>query len=70
VPLLSIKYIKYSLFIHFFLPFFVPFFSFQGLARDYLVDPIQVNIGSLELAANKDITQHVIVCEGRAKMDK
>jgi ATP-dependent RNA helicase DDX5/DBP2 len=39
----------------------------EGLARDFLKDYYQVNVGSLELAANKAITQIVTVCED---MDK
>jgi ATP-dependent RNA helicase DDX5/DBP2 len=33
-----------------------------GLARDYLKDYIQVNIGSLELSANKKIKQVIEIC--------
>jgi ATP-dependent RNA helicase DDX5/DBP2 len=35
--------------------------SIQGLARDFLRDPIQVNIGSLELTASKNVTQIIKV---------
>lgn len=34
----------------------------QGLARDFLKDFIQVNIGSLEISANIRVTQKVIMC--------
>ena len=34
-----------------------------GLAEDFLVDYIQVNIGSLDLCANHNITQIVQICE-------
>ena len=37
------------------------------MARDFLKDPYQVTVGSLELAANKDIKQEVMVCEDRDK---
>jgi len=39
----------------------------QSLARDFLKDPYQVTVGSLDLAANKDIKQEVMVCEDRDK---
>lgn len=42
----------------------------QTLARDYLKDYIQVNIGSMDLSANTRVTQHVGVVEERDKMDK
>eukprot|EP01083_Nonionella_stella_P163565 538705_1 len=35
----------------------------QGLARDFLRDPLQVNVGSLETQANKDVTQNVMVVD-------
>uniref|UniRef100_A0A1I8IM92 RNA helicase n=1 Tax=Macrostomum lignano TaxID=282301 RepID=A0A1I8IM92_9PLAT len=35
----------------------------QALARDYLKDFIKVTIGSQELSANPNITQHVDVCD-------
>ncbi|EGG24997.1 putative RNA helicase [Cavenderia fasciculata] len=41
--------------------------SVQSLAADFLVDPIQVKIGSAELSANHKVTQHIEICE---KMDK
>ncbi|KAI5966834.1 DBP2 [Candida pseudojiufengensis] len=41
----------------------------QNLARDYLVDPIQVTIGSLELAASHTITQIVQVITEYQKRD-
>ena len=39
----------------------------EGMARDFLKEYYQVNVGSLELAANKAIRQTVVVCED---MDK
>ena len=39
----------------------------QNMARDYLGNYIQVNIGSLDLQANHNITQVVEVC---SSMDK
>ena len=41
-----------------------------GLAEDFLNDYIQVNIGSLELCANHNITQIVEVCPEYAKEEK
>eukprot|EP01135_Chromosphaera_perkinsii_P008206 Nk52_evm28s1178 gene=Nk52_evmTU28s1178 len=40
----------------------------RNLANDFLNDPIQVNIGSLELSANKKIKQIMKVLEPRDKM--
>ncbi|KAL6454624.1 DBP2 ATP-dependent RNA helicase DBP2 [Candida maltosa Xu316] len=42
----------------------------KRLADDYLVDPIQVNIGSLELAASHTITQIVEVIDEYSKRDR
>eukprot|EP00549_Striatella_unipunctata_P022489 CAMPEP_0118721534 /NCGR_PEP_ID=MMETSP0800-20121206/30788_1 /TAXON_ID=210618 ORGANISM="Striatella unipunctata, Strain CCMP2910" /NCGR_SAMPLE_ID=MMETSP0800 /ASSEMBLY_ACC=CAM_ASM_000638 /LENGTH=578 /DNA_ID=CAMNT_0006629433 /DNA_START=41 /DNA_END=1778 /DNA_ORIENTATION=+ len=43
----------------------------QRLAFDFLVDPIQVNVGDVNsLVANKDITQHILVCAEAEKWDK
>lgn len=42
----------------------------QQLARDYLHDPIQVNVGSLELAASHNITQLVEVVSEMEKRDR
>jgi ATP-dependent RNA helicase DDX5/DBP2 len=39
----------------------------QGLARDFLRDPIQTTIGSLELTANKNIKQEFVFCSGYEK---
>jgi ATP-dependent RNA helicase DDX5/DBP2 len=39
----------------------------QNLARDYLRDYYQVTVGSLDLAANKDVTQIVEVCSDQDK---
>ena len=35
----------------------------QGLADDFLNDSIQVNIGSIDLCANHNITQIIQICE-------
>ncbi len=40
----------------------------QGLARDFLNDAIQVNIGSLEISANERVTQRVLTCAPYDKM--
>lgn len=40
----------------------------QGLARDYLKDLIQVNIGSLDISANTRVTQFVLSCSPYDKM--
>ncbi|XP_045766634.1 ATP-dependent RNA helicase DBP2-like [Maniola jurtina] len=42
----------------------------QHLAKDYLGDFVQVNVGSTELSANHNIKQHIHVCEQEEKMDK
>jgi ATP-dependent RNA helicase DDX5/DBP2 len=39
----------------------------QQLARDYLHDYYQVTVGSLDLKANKDITQVIEVCTDQDK---
>ncbi|XP_053680464.1 uncharacterized protein LOC128731374 [Anopheles nili] len=39
----------------------------QRLARDFLGDYVQINVGSLELSANHNITQHVRVVEEKDK---
>jgi ATP-dependent RNA helicase DDX5/DBP2 len=39
----------------------------QALANDYLSNFYQVTVGSLDLAANKDVTQVIEVCEDRDK---
>ncbi|GAV29398.1 RNA helicase [Pichia membranifaciens] len=44
--------------------------SVQGLVRDYLNDYIQVNVGSLDLAASHNIKQVVDVCTDFEKRDK
>ena len=36
----------------------------QGLARDFQNTVIQVNVGSMELAANSDVHQHIVFLEG------
>jgi len=42
----------------------------QSLARDYLKDFIQVNVGSLELSASHNITQNVEICNEFDKREK
>uniref|UniRef100_U5EQL7 RNA helicase n=1 Tax=Corethrella appendiculata TaxID=1370023 RepID=U5EQL7_9DIPT len=42
----------------------------QKLARDFLGDYVQINVGSLELSANHNITQHIIVTEEENKNEK
>ncbi|XP_075978960.1 uncharacterized protein LOC142978406 [Anticarsia gemmatalis] len=42
----------------------------RHLARDYLGDFVQVNVGSTELSANHNITQIVHVCEQEEKLAK
>jgi len=42
----------------------------QTLARDYLRDYIQVNIGSLELSASHSITQVIEICSDFEKRSK
>ena len=39
----------------------------QALARDYLNDTIQVNIGSLDIAANHRVRQIIQLCSGHEK---
>ena len=43
----------------------------QKLAFDFLSDPIQINVGEINvLNANKDITQNIIMCSDSDKLDK
>lgn len=43
----------------------------RALAEDFLHKRyIHLTVGSLELAANHDITQHILVCDEEAKEDK
>ncbi|CAH2244502.1 jg17976 [Pararge aegeria aegeria] len=42
----------------------------QYLAKDYLGEFVQVNVGSTELSANHNIKQHIHVCEQEEKMAK
>ncbi|XP_013190638.2 ATP-dependent RNA helicase p62 [Amyelois transitella] len=42
----------------------------QHLAKDYLGEYVQVNVGSTELSANHNIEQHIHICEQQAKLDK
>jgi len=42
----------------------------QGLARDFLNDPIQVNVGSLDLSANKNVTQIIKMVQEYDKKSK
>lgn len=39
----------------------------QTLAEDFLRNYIQVNIGSLNLSANNNIVQNIVVCEENEK---
>lgn len=39
----------------------------QALAEDFLVNYIQINVGSLSLAANHNIVQNIKVCEENEK---
>lgn len=39
----------------------------QSLANDYLHDYYQVTVGSLDLTANKDVTQVIEICEDKEK---
>jgi len=42
----------------------------QRLAHDFLIDPVQVNVGEVDaLVANKDITQKIIMCSETSKID-
>ena len=42
----------------------------RKLAEDFLEDYVKINIGSLELAANHNIEQNVLVCSQRDKKPK
>ena len=43
----------------------------QRLAFDFLKDPIQINVGEVNvLNANKDITQKILMCDENDKTDK
>jgi len=42
----------------------------QRLAKDFLVDPIQINIGSLGLSANHKVVQHIQICQEADKRTK
>lgn len=42
----------------------------QSLAKEFLKDPVQINIGSLQLAANHNVTQVVEVCQESDKRHK
>ncbi len=42
----------------------------QALARDYLQDYIQVNIGSLELSASHNVKQIIDICVENEKRSK
>ncbi len=39
----------------------------QALARDFLKEPIQVTIGSLQLSANQSVTQDIRIVEEEDK---
>jgi ATP-dependent RNA helicase DDX5/DBP2 len=42
----------------------------QSLARDFLSDYIQCNVGSMELSASKNITQKIEICDSYDKRGK
>lgn len=42
----------------------------RELAKDFLNDYVQINVGSTELAANHSIKQEIIVCDEYDKMNK
>lgn len=42
----------------------------QALAREFLKDPVQINIGSMSLSANHSVTQVVDVCQEGDKRAK
>lgn len=42
----------------------------RNLAEEFLKDYVQINIGSLQLAANHNILQIVDVCQEHEKSDK
>lgn len=42
----------------------------QHLAKDYLEEYVQVNVGSTELSANHNIQQNFYICEQENKMEK
>jgi len=42
----------------------------QTLAREFLKDPVQINIGSMQLSANHNVTQVVEVCQETDKRHK
>ena len=45
------------------------FLYFQELAEDFLNDYTFLNIGSIELSANKNITQEIVFCDQFAKLN-
>eukprot|EP01012_Entosiphon_sulcatum_P008438 TRINITY_DN14576_c0_g1_i2.p1 TRINITY_DN14576_c0_g1~~TRINITY_DN14576_c0_g1_i2.p1 ORF type:complete len:410 (-),score=64.96 TRINITY_DN14576_c0_g1_i2:377-1582(-) len=42
----------------------------QQLAKDFLKEFVQINVGSLELTANKDVEQNIYVCSEEVKVAK
>jgi len=42
----------------------------QALSREFLKDPVQINVGSMELSANHRVTQVVEVCQDTEKRPK
>lgn len=42
----------------------------QGLARDFLRDPVHIQVGSLNITANKDIKQTIEIVEEQEKLTK
>ena len=41
----------------------------RNLAEDFLQDYTKINVGSMELSANPNITQVIKVCDERDKID-
>lgn len=39
----------------------------QELANDYLSDHVKINVGSVDLIANKSIKQEVVICNSHEK---
>ncbi len=42
----------------------------RALAREYMTDPVRINIGSLQLSANKRVRQQFEFLTGREKSAK
>jgi len=41
----------------------------QALSRDFFTNPFRINIGSMELSANPNVTQKFVVCEPYSRMN-